>query len=403
MKGRGSPHQGRGRGCFGDRGGRGSPATPNHHRGNIPTIGAYLDLPPGKDIAHGTVTKWMAKMKEYAMTTYKSRVSMIFGADGTLGDYPIYALPDQPAEDASIYDRKIWELQMADYNKNIKTLDEDKGNLYGAMLGQMSESSKTSVSEVQAENEFEPRKLMQAILATHIGDSTLGVAHQMFMITQRYNNLVMGQHDNLSMYYINTKSALTAIQQAYEMAGRGALDETYPEGQMAVKFIMGLNNNYGEFRSFFTNGLKPWPDCLETAYQEAAKYNPKRAAYNSPAATERANAFAMTGREGRGGRGGYPGGHKGKSAPNAKWVRDGPDSPEGSSSSEKGSPVAAEYTSNKSPPAGYKRGPCNTCGKYGHLARECRGDAADTVAQYWGEEGGKSPGGKPTTSPGKGK
>ena len=176
----------------------------------------------------------------------------------------------------------------------------------------MSESSKTSVSEVQAENEFEPRKLMQAILATHIGDSTLGVAHQMFMITQRYNNLVMGQHDNLSMYYINTKSALTAIQQAYEMAGRGALDETYPEGQMAVKFIMGLNNNYGEFRSFFTNGLKPWPDCLETAYQEAAKYNPKRAAYNSPAATERANAFAMTGREGRGGRGGYPGGHKGK-------------------------------------------------------------------------------------------
>ena len=407
MKGRGSPkqQQGRGRGYFGGRGGRGSPATPNHQRGNIPTIGAYLDLPPGKDIAHGAVTKWMGKMKEYAMTTFKSRVSMIFGADGTLGDYPVYALPGHPEEDATVYDRKIWELGMIDHNKNVKTLEEDKLNLYGAMLGQMSESSKTRVGEVllgvEAANEFEPRKLLQAILVTHIGDSTLGVQHQMYVITQRYNDLVMGGHENLSMYLTSTKSALTAIQQAYEMAGREGIDELYPEGQMAVKFILGLNNSYNEFKSFFTNGLKPWPDCLETAYQEAAKYNPKRAASNSPAAMERANAFAMTGRGGRGSRGGYPGGHNGKSAPNAKWVKDGADSPE-ASTREKGSPVGA-YTANKSPPAGYRRGPCNNCGKYGHLARECRSEAADTVAQYWGEEGGKSPGGKPTASPGKGK
>ena len=142
----------------------------------------------------------MAKLKEYAMTTFKSRVSMIFGTDGTLGDYPAYVLPDQPEDGATIYNRKIWKLGMVDYNKNIKTLEEEKGNLYGAMLGQMSESSKMRVSEVQtgieAENEFEPRKLMQAILVTHIGDSTLGVQHQMYMIIQRYNNLVMGQHDN---------------------------------------------------------------------------------------------------------------------------------------------------------------------------------------------------------------
>ena len=186
MKGRGSPQQGRRRGYFAGRGGRGSPATPNHHRGNIPTIGSYLNLPPGKDIAHGTVTKWMSKLKEYAMTTFKSRVSMILGADGTLGDYPAYVLPDQLEDGATVYDRKIWELGMVDYSKDIKSLEEDKGNLYRAMLGQMSESSKTRVSQVQtgieAENEFEPRKFMQAILATHIGDSTLGVQHQMYMI-----------------------------------------------------------------------------------------------------------------------------------------------------------------------------------------------------------------------------
>ena len=171
---------------------------------------------------------------------------------------------------------------------------------------------------------------------------------------------------------------------------------------MAVKFVLGLNSSYGEFKSFFTNGLKSWPDCLEAAYQEAAKYNPKRAASNSPAAMERANAFAMTGRGGKGGRGGYPGGHKRKSAPNAKWVKDGADSSEGSSSSEKGSPIVAN-TSNKSPPAGYKRGPCNNCGKYGHLAYECRGEPADSHDEYWKDPGPRSPGGKPNTPPRKGK
>ena len=52
----------------------------------------------------------------------------------------------------------------------------------------------------------------------------------------------------------------------------------------------------------------------------------------------------MTGRGGRSGRGGYPGGHKGKSAPNANWVKDGADSPNGGNS-EKGSQVGA-YTAN---------------------------------------------------------
>ena len=251
---------------------------------------------------------------------------------------------------------------------------------------------------VEAENEFELRKLLQTILATHIGDSTLGVADQMFMITQRYNSLMMGSYKNLSTYLSNTKSVLTVIQQAYEMDNRRGLDETYPESQMAGKFILGLNHSYSEFRSFYTNGLKPWPDCLETAYQDAAKYNPKRAAANSPAAMERANAFAMTGRGGKGDRGGYPGGHNGKSAPYARWVKDGADSPEG----EKSEKVAA-YTASKSPFAGYRRGPCNNCEKYGHLACECRSEPADTHVEHWKDPGYKCPGGKGSTPPGKGK
>ena len=70
MKGRGNPPPqgcGKGGGYFGNRG-RGAGAN-NHLRGNIPTIGTYLDLQPGKDIVPGTVTKFMGKMKEHAMTT----------------------------------------------------------------------------------------------------------------------------------------------------------------------------------------------------------------------------------------------------------------------------------------------------------------------------------------------
>ena len=109
MKGRGSlqQQQGHGQSYFGARGGRGPPANNNHQRGNIPKIGACLDLSQRMDIAPRAVTKWMARLKEYAMTTYKSRISMIFGADGTLGDYPVYASPDQPNADASIYDTTI--------------------------------------------------------------------------------------------------------------------------------------------------------------------------------------------------------------------------------------------------------------------------------------------------------
>lgn len=96
---------------------------------------------------------------------------------------------------------------------------------------------------------------------------------------------------------------------------------------MAVKFILGSSNSYVEFKSYYTNKLKQWPDCLEMAYLEARKYKPTRAADHSLAAIERANALAMTRRGGKGGRGGYPGGHNGKSAPNAKWVKDEADSP----------------------------------------------------------------------------
>ena len=106
---------------------------------------------------------------------------------------------------------------------------------------------------------------------------------------------------------------------------------------MAIKFIMGLNHHYNEYKGYYINCLRDWPDTLDKAYMDAAKFNPyqKHAAGQSQAGFERANAFAATGRgrggkggRGRGrGRGGYAGGPYGKNTQSGHWVRDGPESP----------------------------------------------------------------------------
>jgi hypothetical protein len=160
---------------------------------------------------------------------------------------------------------------------------------------------------------------------------------------------------------------------------------------MGIKFTMGLNQFYEEYKSFFINNLKTWPDTLDLAYSEAAKYNPKRAAAQSPGASERANAFTMSSRGGRGRDGHYPGGHNGRSTPNGYWARvETPERDQG----EKGSTVAV-YTASATAPHGYKRGPCNNCGKYGHLYKECRGELQHD--QY-----GKEPANPKSTGGGKG-
>lgn len=412
MKGRGNPQQGgRGRGYFG-RGGRGNAPAQNNNRGTIPTIGAYLDLPPGKDIVPGAVTKWMIKLKEYSLAKNDTEICTIFGQDGTLGRYPVFVEPERPGGEATVAERDIHKIDYTEYKKKLVKFTEDKRKLYGTMLGQMSDSSKTRAREdpvgEEADAEMDPRKLLQAIIATHIGDSTLGVPHQLFNISQKYHNLVMGPYDSLSTYLTNTRSALSAIEQAYTRAGRAQIDAVYPEDQMALKFIMGLNNHYAEFKYFYINNLKEWPPNLDAAHAETIRFSPNRDKRElNTGAFERANAFAMTGRGGRGGRGykQYPGGHNGKSTHNGKWVRDGPgpNSPEGQKS-EKGSPIAV-YTASKIAPPGYKRGPCNNCSKFGHFAQDCREEPQPMEAQYWKEAGPRSPGGKgtPPPSPGTGK
>ena len=76
------------------------------HGSTIPSIRAYLDLPPGRDIIPGTVTNWMNKMGEYSMTACVTRISITFRSDGILGAYPVFPEPADPPEMATPADRK---------------------------------------------------------------------------------------------------------------------------------------------------------------------------------------------------------------------------------------------------------------------------------------------------------
>ena len=258
MKGRGfgpGEQQGNRPRGFPGRGGRGQSAPRN--QGTIPSIGAYLDLPPGRDIVPGAVTNWMKKLCEYSMTQCTTKIGVIFGADGVLGAYPVFTEPADPPDTATPAVKKKWEIKFTAFSKTKDNFDLDKTKLFGYMLGQMSESSKTRARETtigqEAMVEQEPRKLLQAILATHLGDSRLGAEHHLFNMQQRYHMLKMGTTDTLVYYHQSIRSTLSGIDQAYVRAGRVQPEGSMPETQKGLKFTMGLNHLYEEHKNFFIN------------------------------------------------------------------------------------------------------------------------------------------------------
>ena len=130
-----------------------------------------MDLPPGRDIIPGAVTKWMSKIREYGIANTDTRVCNIFGQDGTVGDYPVQIAPVDPTGDANTPGaRKIWEINLTQYAKTVEKFENEKIKLCGIMLGQMPESSKVRArGHAMGEDAImkdDPRRLLQAILAT---------------------------------------------------------------------------------------------------------------------------------------------------------------------------------------------------------------------------------------------
>jgi hypothetical protein len=329
--------------------------------GAIVEIGSFLDLVPGKEVNPGAVMIWMNKISVYTMTQCESKIYMIFGADGTLGKYPVITEPEDPPEDASRVTTKKWETRYAEFNKEKYKLDTDKGKLFGVMLGQMSENSKTRVRETvtgaKALDEHDPRGLLSAILSTHLGDNRLGADHNLYKVEQAFNLYSMQPGDHLPYYYQRFRALRSGVEEAYKRAGRNRQqtedETTFTKAQLALKFTMGLNASYAIYKNYYEDNIKPWPETLEEAFAEASKFSPRRTAAGNHEGADRANAFATRGRFG--GRGGRGRGGRSREDHQGRHTA-------GRSRDE--SPGASAY--------GTRKGECHHCGAEGHYAYECK-------------------------------
>lgn len=381
MRGRGDNRvqtAGRGRGFHG-RGGRGIGKLPAR-TGTVPSIGAYLDVTPGKDVNPGWVTSWMRKMNEYTMAQYESRIHLIFGPDGSLGNYPEIVEPQDPPEDATKVDQKKWEAAYSEWRKETIRLDQDKTRLYGLMLGQMSDNSKNRVKETQDGMESmetnDPLQLLSAIIATHMTDNRLGAEHNVFKVSKIFRELIMQHGESLASYHLKFRSLYSGLCEAYRRADEDMPDSDFQDGQLALQFTMGLNSSYAGHKQYFEDAVKQWPESVDQAFLEASKYKPKKDGYDNDyqGGLGRANAFAMRGRgRGRGGRG-----------------RGGRDGAYGRYSSGRGyrPPVDLPISEpGSSTTYGTRKGNCNSCGEAGHYSYECRAQVGQKTGAADGNPG----------------
>lgn len=357
-RGRGDARDARGhqvgRGYQG-RSGRGNFRAPAR-TGTCPEIGAYLDINLSREVDPGWVTKWMTKMSEYSMSKFDSKIHLIFGQNGTLGDYPALVEPDQPEDEASRVTMKIWETDFVEWRKATLRLEQDKGKLFGIMLGQMSDTSKNRVKETEDGSEAietnNPLQLLSAIISTHMADNRLGAEHNAFKVGKKFRDLVMEPKESLSSYHQKFMALYSGLTEAYRRADEEMDTSNFHEGQMALQFTLGLSADYSTFKQYYEDSVKPWPETVSEAFFEASKFKPRSGGQFFDGAG-RANAFAMRGRfggrgrEGRGGRG-RAGGQRTGSAGQTREQ----------------SSAATTY--------GTRKGECHHCGEEGHYSYECR-------------------------------
>ena len=141
---------------------------PPPRTGTKPEIGAFLGL--GREMNHGSVSAWMRKFREYTRTNYKSDISEIFRNEGIPGDYPQYVAPVDIAADANFVVSTKWKRALELYDKLVLTLREDRKQVFGLMLGRISEQSKSTIRETEAGSiamlDKDPLLLLQAIILT---------------------------------------------------------------------------------------------------------------------------------------------------------------------------------------------------------------------------------------------
>ena len=313
-------------------------------KGANPLIGAFLTC-GGRGPSANETTIWASKIKEFAMSHYETNIDNIFGPNGATGEYPEIEEPETPEDEADRVAFKIWEIAYSAKVKFDQKLAVEKTQLFGIMLGQMSDGSKDLIRETEiGRNAYEakdPLMLLRGAIQTHMSDSRLGAEQSLHKTQNLYNQLRMENHENVSFFYQKMKSSLSALEEAHTRCDNNPEQRMDDEPQRSIKFIQGLSSQYNEFKSFFENKLIAYPVTLDEAFTEASTFRINRVDQQRYA--QRIDVFSARGRSGRGGRGG------------------------------RGKVTTAPDTSFK--PI------CFNCGKEGHLKSNCRSNAVSTHEQ----------------------
>ena len=199
-----------------------------------------------------------------------------------------------------------------------------------------------------------------------------GETYNIITAVRNFYNNKMTQHEDLAAYYSRCRTLLFVKSEAYRLADEEAPEHT--DEFDAVLFITALNSNYSEYINTFKNKVRPWPQTMGDANQDAANFLVGRPVHGgAPPNSEKRNVFAASrggragsgGRSGRG-RGSQSGGEKGGyKTPSESTARAGTPyrDREATLQRERGGAVQ-EY--------GTRYGACNNCGEEGHYAYESK-------------------------------
>ena len=248
---------------------------------------------------HGSVSAWMRKFREYTRANYKSDICEIFGSEGIPGEYREYEAPEDIANNAGFMESTRWKRALELFDKQVIGLRDDSKQVFGLMLGQISEQSKATIRETESGAEAmldeDPLLLLlRAIILTHLSDPRLGADQNLLRVRIAYETVRMERNDLLKYYYQRFKALKTWYEDTMRsleiMPDYDDAMQAHNNLLTAMKFMNGLNADYRHYVEYYKHRLKEWPETLEEAYLEMAKVTPKKPVGTVP--PNQTNVFA---------------------------------------------------------------------------------------------------------------
>jgi hypothetical protein len=242
----------------------------------------------------------------------------------------------------------------------------------------MSEASITRVNEMpagkRAIEDCDPLEVLTCVVATHMNNKRYGDVYNMTTAIRNFYNNKMYQNEDLASYFSRCRTLLFVKSESYRIADE---EEPFHTDEFhAVLFVTGLNSNYLEYINTFKNKVRPWPQTMADANQDAANFLMGRPVHGgAPPNSEKRNVFAAS----RGGRAGSAGrGGRGRGSGDSGAEKGGLDTPGSESRARAGTP----YRDREATPQrerggavqeyGTRYGACNNCGEEGHYSYECK-------------------------------